>query len=247
LIGQKVNEKYNAQKQNKQNIANEKYNDLIGSLGDKKDIAKQKFEQDLDKNIQQERKTLDEIKQRVAQRGLARSSVKDSLDESAKSYFERENSKTMSEFGEKIKELDNQIRTLENDKKEALADLDIKFAKQIEDEIKSLVAKRTNEIEKIEKYNADQKDKALKYKADRAKKVQSQLQKIAEIRDIEAANEAEYGYKGEKLNNYQQRLDAALEFYSQVPKEYAREMISNNPKLKNYLGRMYGKLLSHIG
>ncbi len=247
VINKKVNEKFGLEKQNKQNIANEKFDELIGKVGNQKDSAKLKLEQTLDENLKQQADTLEKIKQRVATRGLARSSIKDSMDTSAKRYFERENNLAESDFGEKIKELDSQLRVLENDKKDALAELDIKFAKQIDDEIKSLTNKRNNEIEKIEKYNAEQKDKALKYKVDRAKKVQAQLQKIAEIRNEEAANEIEYGYKGEKLNNYQKRLDAAVEFYGQVPKEYAREMVKNNPQLKNYLGRMYGKLLSYLG
>lgn len=246
-INKKVNEKYGVQKQEKVGELETKYDGMINGKHDKKESAKQQLDDTLATNSKQEIDTLEEIRQRVAQRGLARSSIKNSMDESAKKYFESKNQVANSEFDEKIKELNDQISMLQNDKKSALTDLDIAFAKQIDDEIKSLVNKRANEIEKIEKYNAEQKDKALKYKQERAKKVQNQLQQIAEIRDTEAKNEAEYGYKGEKLNNYEKRLDVAVKFYSQLPKEYAREMISKNPMLKKYLGRMYGKLLSYIG
>ncbi|MGN0789200.1 MAG: hypothetical protein ACI4MY_04615 [Christensenellales bacterium] len=245
-IRTRIYDYYTPIKDEKSKALDDEYTAKIEAQNAKRKTTLEEAEKAHAANRQTSQDNLDKIKATQAGKGLARSSIKSNLDEEAQKNFEQMRDQIFEKYASNIGEIDYKIQQLDAQRKEALGDLDISFAKSITSDIDKLIKERNAELDKIQKYNNEQTLKAAEYKENRAKLIQKQKEDIANIQAKEAESEAKNGYSGEKLDEYQKRLNLALEFYQALPKDIAYELVQNNQKLKNYLGLMYGNLVSAL-
>ena len=55
--------------------------------------------------------------------------------------------------------------------------------------------------------------------------------------------EAEFGYRGAKQENYAERYNIALDFYTSLSPDIAADALAASPSMKYYLGNYYDKLM----
>ena len=147
-------------------------------------------------------------------------------------------------------EIDNKIAGLENDKTNALEELDLKYAMELDERIADLKKERDKTVKEYETYN----NQVRKQNADYQVKRQSDIEKYLEKREEEKLeaikkqeeNEKKYGYTGEKQDNYAKRYNIALNFYSSLAPEIAADALAASPNMKYYLGLYYDKLLNAL-
>lgn len=182
----------------------------------------------------------------ILQKGLARSSIIAESQKAIDDVKEQKESLVKQEFQNQVDKINRQLELLEKQENQAIAELDLHYASKINDKIKALKDERKKSLESIEKYNNSVIEKTNNYKIDREKAIQDYIHKnIVNDRKTEE-DEAKNGYSGDKKNNYDNRLNLAIDFYSSLPKEAAKQMVNNNSYLQTYLGYNYGKLISHI-
>ena len=245
-IKARINEYYAPiKKQDKKSIDNE-YDAKIKAQNDKKDEVKASAKKQYADNSQNKKDNLEKIKSTAAEKGMLRSSIKSNLDEQAQKNFEEMKAQIYNKYASNIDAIDYKIEQLNSQRQDALSDLDIAYAKSISTDIDKLVKERDAELDKIRKYNDDQTKKATEYIENRAKLIQKQKEDIAKLQTKERESEVRYGYSGEKLDEYTNRLTAAVEFYKSMPADIAYELVLNNQQLKKYLGSMYGSLVTAI-
>ncbi|MGN0765529.1 MAG: hypothetical protein ACI4MO_03520 [Christensenellales bacterium] len=231
--------------QEKAGVENE-YDAKINAQKDKISEALANAEKEHANNRQNKKDNLDKIKSTTAEKGMLRSSIKTNLDEQAQRDFEQMRDQIYGKYADNIGAIDYKIQQLNAQRQDALSDLDIAYAKSISSDIDKLVKERDAELDKIRKYNDDQAQKATDYLENRTKLIQKQKEDIANTQAKERESEMKYGYSGEKLDEYTKRLNAAVEFYKSMPSDIAYELVVNNQQLKNYLGLMYGRLVSAV-
>ena len=76
----------------------------------------------------------------------------------------------------------------------------------------------------------------LKYAAEREKE-------RLEREEQQRREEAEFGYRGAKQENYAERYNIALDFYTSLSPDIAADALAASPSMKYYLGNYYDKLL----
>ncbi|MDE6614512.1 MAG: hypothetical protein K2K24_03280, partial [Clostridia bacterium] len=182
----------------------------------------------------------------LIQKGLYNSSIKGSQTKANEESKEYEMQGLSDELSKKIGTYDAQIEKLRKEENVALEELDLSYAQKLQKEIDSLLAKREKEINSINDYNNKLKEKEAKYIEDRAKAIEKQLTQRLKDEQYIKSLENKNGYAGEKLENYTQRYNLAYNFYSSMPKSVALQMINENKQLQDYLGNMFGRLVSAI-
>ncbi len=147
-----------------------------------------------------------------------------------------------------LKKLDDEIKTLEKNKNDAINKLDTDSYKKYVNLLGDLTEKRDKERNKIFQYNEDLKAEKLKFdqKRERLIKELEEKDRIARNENAKLIAEQEKinGYTGEKKDNYDKRYDLAFEFYSSLPRDLSIRAIKSNHSLKGYLGNYYDTLLS---
>lgn len=227
-------------------IVSDKYDTKVGEVENKKQSASEESDlkaQSLDKKYAEIEKS---IINGLIQKGLYNSSIKSSqkkANEEAKDY---ELNELAGELNKKISAYDTQIEKLRGEENVALEELDLSYAQKLQKEIDSLLEKRNKEINSINDYNNKLKEKEAKYLEDRATAIEKQLTQRLKDEQYLKYLENKNGYAGEKLENYTQRYNLALEYYNSIPKSVALEMLNENTQLQEYLGNMFGKLVSEI-
>ncbi len=196
----------------------------------------------------------DELRRRtendVLKRGLARSSIATTQLGSLDAARMEGAGQLQASFNNSMTEIDNKIAGLENDKTNALEELDLKYAMELDERIADLKKERDKTVKEYETYN----NQVRKQNADYQVKRQSDIEKYLEKREedkLEAIkkqeeNEKKYGYTGEKQDNYAKRYNIALNFYSSLAPEIAADALAASPNMKYYLGLYYDKLLNAL-
>lgn len=232
------------------NKVDDKYKNAVDALSDDKKSAGETLKQSYD-NLE---KLYSQLRERAnddaLKRGIARSSIAagqtDALSaQHLKSATDAENAYTIA-----VANIDASISKLERDKDNALEELDLKYAVELDQKINDLKSERDKTVEKYEKYNNEIRKKNDEYEANRQKKIsdylnqkeKDKLEKDKQQRDYES----KYGYSGEKLKNYTERYKVAYDFYSSLSPEIAADALKASPNMKYYLGEYYDKLLSSL-
>ena len=228
----------------------DKYAKALGALEDDKKSAKQNLTEsyaNLEKLYSQLREnSLNES----IKRGMARSSVAgdklsalDSAHVGAASDIERG-------YGEIVAKIDDDISALEKELGDALDQLDVKSASELESRIQKLKDERDAQVKEYEKYNNEVRAKNDKYALERENKIANYLaqkeKEKAEKEKAQQAYEKENGYSGEKLDNYSKRYQLAYDFYSALSPDVAVDALKASPNMKYYLGMYYDKLLASL-
>lgn len=227
-----------------------KYIEAQQSLLDNKDSAKQ----NLIDSYARLGALYNELKERVSdetlKRGLARSSIAvNSISDLQKAHLE-EAGKQQSEYQKIVSDIDKNIEKLKLDKDNALDNLDLKYAVELDEKINELKKERDKTMLEYEEYNSEIREKNNEFAKDRELQVAEFLnekkKEQAEKNKAQEAFENKYGYTGEKLNNYQKRYDIALDFYNSLSPDIAVAALKSSPNMKYYLGKMYDKLLQEL-
>ncbi|MGN0797502.1 MAG: hypothetical protein ACI4M5_04770 [Christensenellales bacterium] len=245
-IKARIQDYYAPMREQEKAVVEDEYDAKINIENNKKNAALVNAKKEYADNSQNKKDNLDQIKSTTAKKGTIRSSIKTNLDEQAQKDYEDMKAKIYGKYLSNVNAIDYKIQQLNAQRQDALSDLDIAYAKSISSDIDKLVKERNEELDKIQKYNDEQSQKATEYLENRTKMIQKQREDIANIQTQERENEVKYGYSGDKLDEYNSRLNAAIEFYKSMPSDIAYELVVNNQQLKKYLGLMYGNLVSAI-
>ena len=187
---------------------------------------------------------VDDIEDGVVRQGIGRSSIKPGLEAKARSAAAHAAQDADEELALKEGEMDAAIAALRSDLDAALASADADAALKVAKRVDELTKQRDKEAKSVTEYNNEVKQMIDNYYKTRERLIR---QEIASKNDRERERyelERDYGYTGEKQENYTKRLDMAIEFYSQFAPDEALEMIENNGYLRSYLGMYYNRLLA---
>lgn len=241
-----VNSKKTAQK----NDIDSKFETSKKALDKSKDDAKQSLED----NYKQLEELYGNLKRKAEndsiKRGVARSSIiLEQLNELDKAHMSSAGD-VAAAYQETIGNINTRINALEGDRENALDELDLKYASELDKRINDLKDERAAAILQYEKYNNSVREKNRDYAQEREQKVTKFLkdreQQKLEAEKEQADYESKYGYSGEKLKNYAQRYNAAFEFYSSLSPDIAVDALKASPNMKYYLGQYYDKLVAAL-
>ncbi len=238
------------EKQGEQQDLYEAYKKSVESLGEQKEESQTTLE-DAYKQLEMLYDDLRRDTQYDAiERGMLNSShTKNQLESIEKGRVDAVSS-AKSNYQQQVDEIDAKLARLEIDKDNALAELDVKFAIELSEQIDELKKERDKAIEQNTKFNNDVREKNAKAQATKEKNIaEYKRQMAAEKREREEAQQAyedKYGYVGKKQENYAQRYDMAFEFYTSLSPDIALEALIASPNMKYYLGKYYDKLYSAL-
>ncbi len=245
-----------AEKENKYN-KNAEQNKLADSYKAKLDAltgSKQQAGENLRDSYKQLQELYDELRSKtendVLKRGLARSSIAvtqlGDLD-SARLTGVGELRKS---YNETMNDIDIRIGALEADRENALNELDLKYATELDNRISELKTKRDKTVKEYEEYNAKVRKQNEQYEKQRENDIADYLEKAEkkkkEEQEAQAKYESQYGYSGAKQENYAKRYDIAFDFYSSLSPDIAADALAASPNMKYYLGNYYDKLMSTL-
>ena len=183
-------------------------------------------------------------------RGMARSSVANNNLSALDTAHIGAASEIEKNYGDVVAKINGNISALEKEKDDALYELDLKSARELDERIRKLKDERDKTVEEYEKYNNEVRAKNEAYAVEREEKIADYLkQREKEKQEKEKetqAYEKENGYSGEKLDNYSERYKIAYDFYSALSPDVAVDALKASPNMKYYLGVYYDKLLSSL-
>jgi hypothetical protein len=149
-----------------------------------------------------------------------------------------------------ISDANQKLVELETKRDEALSQLDLEHAGELEALIKKLTKERDDTVLKYQKHNNEVEKQLAEYNAERAKKVadyQSKIEKERLAAEQEQKKiEKQEGYSGEKLKNYSERYAIAFEFYNSLAPDIAADALAASPNMRFYLGNYYDKLMQQL-
>lgn len=232
------------------NDVNNKYSSSESKIKNSIQDEKTSFEQQY-KNLESLYKELAEkSKNNAIKNGIARGSILTSELEALENDKTASVQDVKSAYENAIDSYSEQLDGLKASKEQALEELDLKYAAELQEKIDKLKKEQDATVLKYEKYNNSVKEKQADYSAQRAKDVQNYLQKqaqnAAKNAETQAAYEAQYGYSGEKQKNYAARYELALDFYTSLSPEIAADALEASPSMKYYLGNYYEKLMAAL-
>lgn len=246
VIEEKANNEYKNEwdlsKEDLENKYSQEVENYNSKAEDYSDSAKKQHEK-IEENYEVNK---DKVQNNAIKNGLVNSSILSESKEELGKLKEVSLIENFSDLEKKIKKIDDEIEKLSVEKELKKNRLDSDYRKKIDAKINSLKSDRQKEIDKIEKYNkevAAQEKEYAKDLKDYEKEYNEKWQKSLKEQEEYARQN---GYVGEKKNDYDNRLKNAYDFYSQLPKKDATEMIQNNPNLRKYLGYNYARLLRDI-
>lgn len=240
----------NANKTASQNKIDSQYEKAIAALNEDKESARN----NLSDSYENLSKLYSELKEQAnndsIRRGMARSSVAtnriDKLDEKHLSAA-TEAEKT---YLSTIANIDDSLSQLAREKDNALEELDLTMASELEKKIEKLKNERDAKVKEYEEYNSNvrkENESAERTRQENIKNYLSEWEKSQkEAEEEQAEYESKYGYSGEKQKNYSERYNLAYDFYSALSPDIAVDALKASPNMKYYLGNYYDKLLSSL-
>jgi len=230
---------------------------LNSSYANRKDAlenAKASADKSLDASYKKLEQLYNELREKTEndtiKRGIARSSIASTRIDDLNRAQMKGASELEKSYNSNISDLDTQIERLEADRENALNDLDLKYAVQLDERIGELKKERDETVKKYETYNANIREKEKKFQKQREEDIADYLaKKEKEKQDAlqkQEEYEKKYGYSGAKQDNYAKRYDIAFDFYSSLSPEIAADALQASPSMKYYLGQYYDKLLSAL-
>lgn len=187
------------------------------------------------------------VRNNSVRNGIMTSSIAELMEEELGEYENDEKRRLYEDAGMKLKRYEDDIKKLEEERDDALKNLDLTYATKLEKSIDTLKKEREKEMSDVIAYNNKVKESAAKYKTDRLNKIARLEKKISDKKERDLQNEMYYGYEGDKKKEYESRYKLAHSFYDTLTKKEALESINNNWALKQYLGKYYNTLLLDIG
>lgn len=232
------------------NNLDEKYRAAVEALDSDKGKAKETLQESYANLENLYNELREKANDDALKRGIARSSIAGGKLDALKASHIKGASEVEKTYSETIASINSDISKLERDKDNALGELDLKYAVELDEKISALKDERDKTVAQYEKYNNEIRQKNSEYESDRQTKIKDYLASVEKEKKTKAEEQAkyesEYGYSGEKLDNYSERYKLAYEFYSSLSPDIAVDALKASPNMKYYLGNNYNKLLSAL-
>lgn len=232
-----------AKKAQKTGDIEEKYVDELSEYINKKQSAEssvQQKEKDLE-NLYAELK--EKQKNASIKKGVNRGSILASLLSQISANESADVESVQKAYSDTVDAIDKQIKSLDEERNNALEELDMTLASELKDEIAKLKSERDKTVAGYVKYNNNVEEKEREYAKKRAENIEDFL---AEKEKEERENEEKYGYSGDKLENYSKRYNIAYDFYMSLSPDIAASALNASPNMRYYLGQYYDKLMSEL-
>lgn len=234
--------KYDEKKNDVTSSSLEKENSLLTKASEKK--AQKETELG---NLKSERDSAyEKTKNNAVKNGLSRSSIMDTQLEGVDSSYKAEADSVKNAYETELDSIANQIEILLSERESALEALDLQYAGDVKNKIDSLTKERDKLTKEYADYNQKVLEKQKDYAVEREKQINDYLEEKAEQAKIKAEYEKEFGYSGEKKENYEQRFKIASDFYNSLSPDIAVDALKASPTMKYYLGIYYDTLLDNL-
>ncbi|MEG1509523.1 MAG: hypothetical protein RR454_03600 [Clostridia bacterium] len=246
VINSEAQNKINQEKANKLAEYDNKFNENKQEILSKSDKIKKNNSDKLLQIEQLFNKKKEDLTNKLAKNGIFNSSIRVNSDKelNAQKDFGKETLQKELEYN--IRDIDEKVNLLDKEKENAINKLDLELASKLEEDITKLKKQRNEEVKQVDMYNQKLYKTQLQNAEAREDKINALKSEFSKKFDDQKINEGRYGYSGEKEVNYNKRFEKALDFYYGLPKDEAVAMLKSNPKIKNYLGRNYQKLVFFI-
>lgn len=227
--------------------AAEKTQSLENSLADKTE----KYAEDLEYIGEKYATDAEALKNGSIDRGLEDSSVRTSRESVLRTELGNAMNVLRTEHQAQADRIMREIELAETGRANAVNEYRLAYAADVEKKISALKNELAQELETVNSYNAEIAKKEAQYQIDR-QKTQDQMREAYEkrqaIRDKQTADyEEKYGYAGAKAEEMEARYNEAEAFYSSIPEEIAKELMSKSEAtLKSLLGLYYPRLKNKI-
>ncbi len=216
--------------------------------------SKQQAGDNLKESYKQLQELYDELRKRsendVLKRGLARSSIAVTQLSDLDTARMQSAGELRKSYNATMNDIDVRIGELEADRENALNELDLKYAAELDSRISELKSKRDKTVKEYEEYNAKVRKQNEQYEKQRETDIADYLEKAEKKKKEEqealAKHESQYGYSGAKQENYAKRYDIAYDFYSSLSPDIAADALAASPNMKYYLGNYYDKLMNAL-
>ncbi|HHU43802.1 MAG: hypothetical protein QM214_01645 [Bacillota bacterium] len=213
----------------------------------KQSKAHERRQQELEKSHEDFLKTQKSITQRMSRQGLTHSSIKESmLDQNINRYIDSIEA-IRKEYELYQQDLTKQIELVQTAKEEAILDFDIKLASEYEKKLKALKEDQLKALDEMIKYNKTVRDQQLKRQEQIKELQENWLKQQSLLEEEKLKKEFEEGYSGEKAAEMEKRYRLALDYYKNMYKKRALELIEKDKDiLKSTLGLYYSRLIKEI-
>lgn len=231
--------------------------DVVNKYGEKTSALEEKIENE-NKAHEKKDRDLEELYdslrksgvQSGVKNGIARGSIVSGILDNINRDESVSREQAYNNYLDGIEAINGEIDKLNEEKQIALDELDMKYASDLDNQIAKLKAERDATVAKYVKYNNNVDEKEKKYAVQRQKNVDEFLTAREKKKEAEekaqAKYEAQYGYSGEKLKNYNERYKLAYDFYMGLDPDIALSALESSPNMSNYLGNNYSKLKKEL-
>ena len=208
------------------------------ALDDRADDARE----DLDARYRELGELYEELRKQTdndaIRRGVARGSIRSSAQQALSEEKAGAERASRAEYEGEMADISAELDALRREQDAAFEELDLKYAAELEERIAELKAERdkTAVDEAEREYALRREDDIADYLAEREKE-------RLEREEQQRREEAEFGYRGAKQENYAERYNIALDFYTSLSPDIAADALAASPSMKYYLGNYYDKLL----
>lgn len=215
-------------------------------LDSEKNVEAERKEENLKKQEENFDENVETFKNKALKNGIIESSIVSEQNEKFEETKAYDNEKVLKEFKERVELLDGEIAGLEYKKSKAIGKADNDYLKKLDAEISTLKKERDNKIKEVNSVNNKVDIAKAEYEKNKILAEQDYVDKYNDSIRKREESEAKYGYTGERKDEYEKRLNIALDFYSKFKKDDALNLIKNNKELKNLLGQNYNTLIRRI-
>ncbi len=185
-------------------------------------------------------------KNNAVKNGLSRSSIMNTQLEGVDNSYKAQTDNVKKIYDIEMDSISNQIEILLSEREAALEALDLQYAGDVKNKIDSLTEERDKLTKEYAEYNQKVLEKQKDYAIEREKQINDYLEEKAQQDKIKAEYEKEFGYSGEKKENYEQRYKIASDFYNSLSADIAVDALKASPTMKYYLGIYYDTLLDNL-
>lgn len=217
------------------------------ALDDRADDARE----DLDARYRELGELYEELRKQTdndaIRRGVARGSIRSSAQQALSEEKAGAERASRAEYEGEMADISAELDALRREQDAAFEELNLKYAAELEERIADLKEERDKTAQKYADYNnavdEAEREYALRREDDIADYLAEREKERLEREEQQRREEAEFGYRGAKQENYAERYNIALDFYTSLSPDIAADALAASPSMKYYLGNYYDKLL----
>ncbi len=230
-----LTDKYSKKKETTDQSFREKIESLLSStqtLKDRNQESQDQINQSYDNSIKA-------TENQALKRGLARSSIVISQISSLEGGRASDLSQSLKDLENKLSDAEKQIASLESEQQEALNNLEVEYALELEEEIQKAKDDYQKSVQEAINFNNNVDKLEAEYKLKLDKQKQDKQKTLTELKD-----KYDTTYTFNKIRDEQ--FNYLKDYLSELDKDYALSLLLTNREFKSVLGNRYKEMYDLI-